>query len=241
VPRVTFIPNLSFERGGAGWLDDFRAFGDDGSLHNDGSRFAPITGGDGPRVGYLAAGIDSGLYQDVGPAHAGTYTLSIGLAISDDQRELAAANPAAFLLRLESIGLHPGGSANETDKLLLGEITIDSDLLAVSAFTYFDLEALVPEGDRVGTWLRVGLFAPDELARGGTPWSVKLDSMTLEFDVATGTGVPEPTAAAIVLIGAATLLWRRSRGASAQNGPCHCYSALESGSRATHIVFSGNF
>jgi hypothetical protein len=213
VPRVTFIPNLSFERGGTGWLDDFRAFGDAGSLHNDGSRFVPITGGDGPRVGYLAAGIDAGLYQDVGPAHAGTYTLSIGLAISDDQRALAAANPAAFLLRLESIGLHPGGSANEADKLLLGEITIDSDLLTVSAFTYFDLEALVPEGDRVGTWLRVGLFAPDELASGGTPWSVKLDSMTLEFDAATGAPVPEPTTAGLLLIGGAALALRRRRQA----------------------------
>ncbi|MDQ3440443.1 MAG: glycoside hydrolase family 43 protein, partial [Planctomycetota bacterium] len=76
VPLVTFIPNLSFERGGTGWLDDFRAFGDAGAIDNDGSRFATIAGGDGPRVGYLGAD-NSGIYQDIGPLHAGEYTLSL--------------------------------------------------------------------------------------------------------------------------------------------------------------------
>ncbi len=210
VPLVTFIPNLSFERGGTGWLDDFDAFGDAGAIDNDGEQFATITGGDGPRVGYLGTGIEGGVYQDVGLADAGLYTLSVGLAISDDQLALAASNPASFLLRLESVGLHLGGSANEADRMILGELEIASDSLDASAFKYFDLAALLAEGERVGTWLRVGLFAPDELATGGTPWDVKLDYITLDFDSTGGLAVPEPSSAAIVLASAAWLIGRRS-------------------------------
>ena len=73
---------------------------------------------------------------------------------------------------------------------------------------------------RVGTWLRVGLFAPDELALGGTPWSVKLDSMTLDYASAISTAVPEPSLAAVV-VGGVMLAMRRSRERSrrfAQNG-----------------------
>ena len=65
VPLVTFVPNLSFERGGTGWLDDFHAFGDAGARDNDGSNFTRLTGGDGPRVGYL--GVGGGGTGDSGP------------------------------------------------------------------------------------------------------------------------------------------------------------------------------
>jgi GH43 family beta-xylosidase len=211
VPLVTFIPNLSFERGGTGWLDDFHAVGVAGAVDNDGSRFSKITGGDGPRVGYLGVGgnVDSALFQDIGPAHAGTYRLSLGLAIDDSQFAVAMANPAKLLLRLQSIGLHPGGSADESLATTLGELTIDTALLDSTRFTYFDITGLIPDGGLVGTWLRVGLYAPDELASGTQPWQATVDYMTLNFlngsDI-----VPEPTAFAMA-IGAPLLLLRRRR------------------------------
>ena len=209
MPLVRFIPNLSFERGGAGWLDDFRVIGDAGSLTNDGSHFTRIEGGDGPRIGYLAAGSGAAIYQDIGPAHAGTYELSVGLALSDDQLAAVAASPASFMLRLHSVGLHPGGSADESDQVLLGQTLIDSSALSAAAFAYFDVQGIVPDGARVGSWLRV------ELASTGQPqasplWHVKLDLMQLDFTGPASTIVPEP-AAALPLAAAGLLLGRRRR------------------------------
>lgn len=190
VPLVTFIPNLSFERGGAGWLDDFHASGEAGVMDNDGSQFAHIAGGDGPRVGYLGAGSGSAIYQDLGPVHAGTYTLSIGLALSSDQLEAAADHPGSFLLRLESIGRFSGGAANEADQALLAETVINSDSINSVSFKYFDVTAIVPDGPLVGSWLRVELLSSGGF--GTSLWQVKLDSMTLSFSAVPSVTVPEP-------------------------------------------------
>lgn len=196
VPLVTFIPNLSFERGGAGWLDDFRAVGTAGAIENDGTRFVHIAGGDGPHIGYLGSSA-SAIYQDIGPAHLGEYTLSMGLAISSDEQAAAAASPATFTLRIETVGLHPGGSANEADRIVLGETLIDSSLLSVSTFTYFDVAGLVTDEEEVGRWLRVGLYG--EGAGFGPGWSVKLDYMTLSHVTLAEASVPEPAATAGLL------------------------------------------
>ena len=214
VPLVTFVPNQSFERGGNGWLDDFHAFGDAGAADNDGSQFSHIAGGDGPRVGYLTVGAaagDSGVYQDVGPAHAGTYTLSVGLALGDDAAAAAALNPATFLLRLERVGLHPGGSADEADKSILGEFAIESSDLLTSEFKYFELSAPVAVSD-INAWLRVGMYAPTDLTANATPWSVKLDGLALDWLGAAASDVPEPAGAmAAFLCGSLLLARHRQR------------------------------
>jgi GH43 family beta-xylosidase len=213
VPLVTFVPNGSFERGGAGWVDDFRAVGDAGVADNDGSAFEPITGGDGPRLGYLGVGTgaDGAVYQDVGPLHAGTYTLSVGLAVTGADAALAAASPASVVLRLESIGLHAGGSANEADKFTLGELHVAGGEIGVGAFDFFDLNALAPD-ERVGTWLRVGIYAAGDLGGLGG-WDVLLDHLTLAHSsLADSPAVPEPVgAASVVTVIVGVLLRRRPR------------------------------
>jgi hypothetical protein len=210
VPLVTFIPNLSFERGGRGWLDDFHVVGDAGAIDNDGSTFTTLTGADGKRVGYLGAGDGSRIYQDIGPLHAGQYTLSLELALSSDQAALAAANPTSFFLRLQSVGLHPGGSADESVIQTLAELAIDSAELDDDAFTAFALGALVQDPALVGTWLRVGLYASDGSGFGDSAWAVKLDGMSLNYDGgAAGFSVPEPALVSWVVMTGILFLRRR--------------------------------
>jgi hypothetical protein len=217
-PLVTFVPNESFERGGAGWLDDFHVVGDAGAVDNDGQHFTPVAGADGTKVGYLSVGggsaAETGNEQHVGPIHAGRYSLSLDLAISDDQAAAARAHPGTFRLELEGIGRFPGGSANEAEQTTLGELDIDSDALAVSSFTTFTLRADVPEGELVGDWLRVALGATgDGGLADAQPWSVKMDRLMLDFSAPDDSaGVPEPgTAAAAVLVAGGALLRRRRR------------------------------
>ncbi|HEX7009503.1 MAG TPA: glycoside hydrolase family 43 protein [Phycisphaeraceae bacterium] len=209
VPLVTFIPNLSFERGGKGWLDDFHVTGDVGAVPNDGERFTPILGSDGPHVGYLGVGVDSGLWQDIGPLHPGVYTFAASLALSDDEADLAQANPADIILQLESIGLYPGGSANEADKVTLAQLVISSDELNAQAFRRFQVTAAIQDVRRVGTWLRVAIYAPTELAAPASRWSVKLDSLSLEYRAALS--APEPGVGIALALNAGWLLARRPR------------------------------
>jgi GH43 family beta-xylosidase len=212
VPLVTFVPNESFERGGTGWLDDFHVSGNAGAVDNDGSRFTQIANGDGPRIGYLSADQGSEIHQDAGPIHAGTYTLSVGLAISDDELGAAAANPASFLLELKGVGLFPGGSANEADQNLLGSLRIDSQELNDRSFTYFELPVTIPDGPEVGNWLRVALSATDSPGSGAIPWEVKLDNLTLSYSGPDAAIVPEPgSAAGLFCAGLMLVARRRSR------------------------------
>ncbi len=192
-PTVTFIPNLSFERGGPGWLDNFNVFGDVGAMANDGSSFTQIANGDGPRIGYLGANVAGSIWQDIGPLTRTAYTLSVGLAISHAQAAVAAANPGQFVLQLIGTGLFPGGSANNGAQTILGQRTIDSSELAVSSFTYFDLTVSGIGQDQIGNWLRVELTTPDGLPVASSAWQVKMDLMTLSLPANAVALVPEPT------------------------------------------------
>lgn len=206
VPLVTFIPNMSFERGGTNSLTDFNGFGAFGAVDNRGVSFNTIANGDGPRVGYLGAGLNSGIYQDVGPAHAGLYTLSVDMALSSDQLATAIANDVTFLLRLESVGVNANGTANESLKQILGERAINSATLNALAFTTFDVDGVVSP-DLANTWLRVGVYAPNAKTTGSSLWQAKLDNITLDFT----TTVPEPALASALLAGGALLTRRRGR------------------------------
>lgn len=210
-PTVTFIPNLSFERGGQGWLDNFHTFGDVGAMANDGTAFAKIANGDGPMIGYLGANVAGSIWQDIGPLTRTAYTLSIGLAISDDQAELAADHPAQFVLRLIGTGLFPGGSANDGAVTILGERTIDSSELLASAFTYFDLMVDGIGQDQIGNWLRVEIATPDGLPVGTSDWQVKLDLMSLSLPVNAMALVPEPASLSLLGLAGLALLQRRVR------------------------------
>ncbi len=222
-PTVTFIPNLSFERGGKGWLDDFHATGDAGAIANDGSHFPLIKDGDGPMVGYLGANVNGSIHQDIGPITQSSYTLSVGLAISDDQKKAAVDNPGQYILRLISVGLHPGGSANDADQVILAERAIDSRALDVSTFRYFDVTAQLPDHSRDGTWLRVELDSAGPLPAGSSTWQVKLDRMTLTLSPPqAATVVPEPSAVLALVVIALTCIPRlrpRFFSTIAQNGP----------------------
>src|SRR5690606_38975053 len=122
---------------------------------------------------------------------------------------LAQANPADIILQLESIGLYPGGSANEADKVILAQLVISSDELNVQAFRRFEVTAAIQDDRRVGTWLRVAIYAPAELAASASRWSVKLDSLALEYRAALP--APEPGVGIALALNAGWLLARRPR------------------------------
>lgn len=211
-PTVTFIPNLSFERGGTGWLDDFHVSGDVGATANDGSTFTQIANGDGPKIGYLGANVAGKIWQDIGPLTRTAYTLSVGLAISSDQQTLAQGAPAQFILRLIGTGKFPGGSANDGAVTILGQRTIDSSELLASNFQYFDLTVNEIGQDQIGNWLRVELATPDGLPVAASNWQVKMDLMTLSLPANAVALVPEP-ASITLLCGALALGMRRRRAA----------------------------
>lgn len=190
VPTVTFIPNMSFERGGKGKLEDFHVVGDVGAVANDGSVFGRIDGGDGLKVGYMGAGVEAKLWQDIGPVTRSAYTLSVGMAVSEDQVEAARQHPAQFVMRLLSVGRHPGGSADESKVMVLGERVIESAQLVAAdmssgkaggGFRYFTLTADGVDPSQAGNWLRVELATPAGLPKSmESSWQVKLDLMTLK-------------------------------------------------------------
>jgi hypothetical protein len=130
--------------------------------------------------------------------------------VGDDAAAAAALHPATFLLRLERVGLHPGGSANEADKFVLGEFAIESGDLLTSDFRYFDLSAAVTASD-IGAWLRVGVYAPADLAGNGTPWSVKLDALSLNWSAPAASDVPEPGSMAAAWVCGSLLISGRRR------------------------------
>jgi len=183
------IANASFERdhvvdpGQPGFslqTESFKKVGSVTVLANDGRFFTPISGGDGLQVvGVQAGGQDvNGLSQVLEPIRPGTYRVTAGLALSDDQAATVAAFPGDFVLRLTA--LPRLGSQQE---VILDEVTIHSSQLAVSAFSNFEANVqIAPTSPLLGRDLRLSLHS-SSVAPGSPFWQVKADALGLQANL----------------------------------------------------------
>lgn len=200
MPLVTYVANGSFNRkdlgtaNSAAGIQSFKTTGAVGVVAN-GKGYTFITGGDGPQSGYMTVATLPAIWQDIGPIHQGTWSFSAGLAISDNQTFQADNNEATFAVTLESVGLYPDGSANEFDVVELARRTFSSDELNTSAFSYFDVSAIVADAARVGTLLRIGLETTGIENATSNGWNVKLSNFTVDYSAI----VPEPATIALLM------------------------------------------
>ena len=172
LPRVTFVANGRFDRGGEGRLLDFQTIGDVGLLPNDGTAFPALPGGDGPNVAFLGVGgADAGLSQVVGPLHKGTWAFTAKLALGNDA---AAAEPRTVVLRLDAV------AADGTSRVL-GEKSVSTADVPAGAFTAFSVTAAATDKSLAGSMLRVVVLVPAATREDVGSWRIKLDALELDF------------------------------------------------------------